>query len=143
MIKLANVIILLVVCAACYKFGHNAASLHYAQLYNEQLDATNKAYNARLEELNQVNDKLNQEIKRYESDNLSLTKRTNDLRVQLNAAFRKAPTCTVGKSVTSRELSDRRHGTLEAIVNGATDLILERDRIALSYNELKKQCQLK
>lgn len=133
-----------IVCAACYKFGHNAASLHYAQLYNEQLDATNKAYNARLDELNQVNNKLNLEIKRYESDNLSLTKRTNDLRVQLNAAFKsKAPACVVGKSVTSRELSDRRDGTLEAIVNGATDLIAERDRIALSYNELKRQCQLK
>ena len=144
MIKFVNIIILFIVCAACYKFGHNAASLHYAQLYNEQLDATNKAYNARLEELNQVNDKLNQEIKRYESDNLSLTKRTNDLRVQLNAAFKsKAPACAVGKSVTSRELSDRRNGTLEAIVNGATDLIAERDRIALSYNELKRQCQLK
>lgn len=144
MIKLANVIILFVICAACYKFGHNAASLHYAQLYNEQLDATNKAYNARLEELNQVNDKLNQEIKRYESDNLALTKRTNDLRVQLSSAFKsKAPACTMDKSVTSRELSDRRDRALEAIINGATDLIAERDRIALSYNELKRQCQLK
>lgn len=143
MIKFAYVIILCVISTVFYKFGHNTASLHYAQLYNERLDATNKAYNARLDELNQVNEKLNLEIKRYESDNISLTKRTNDLRVQLSTAFKRAPACSVDKSVTPRELSDRRHRSLEAIINGATDLIAERDRIALSYNELKRQCQLK
>lgn len=31
---------------------------------------------------------------------------------------------------------------MEKIINGATDLITERDMIALKYNELREQCHL-
>lgn len=133
-------------CACCYlfyDFGHNAASLHYAQLYNTQLEQANAKYNARLNELNTLNEELRQDAKRYENYNNALNERVDSLRMQLTNANKRPAACVADKSKLTREFPSERDRALGTVLERATILIAERDKIALAYNELKSQCQLK
>lgn len=144
MIKLSYFVVLAAVCAMFYNFGYTAAQMQYMEKENVILDATTRAYNARIEELNQVNKDLNVQIKAYANDNRALDERANALRLQLSKALNsKPPSCTLDRSESTREFSSGWRGKMDKIVRGATDLVVERDRIALAYNKLREQCLLK
>lgn len=145
MIKIGYFFVAVAVCSLFYNFGYTAAQLQYVEKENVLLDATTRSYNARLEELNQVNQQLNEQIKTYADSNRALSDRAAALRVQLDRArfTAKAPACPMDKSKSTPEFSSGWSGKMDTVLKRATDLIIERDRIALAYNELREQCQLK
>lgn len=141
MIKFLPYIMLAVACPMFYGFGHNAASLDYQERQLVQAKEIAGNYQKRIDELNILNEQLKDEVQGHIKDIRTLNHRADSLRMQLRKSS--AASCPAGRPGIAGELSDGRPGALGKIVEGATDIIRERDEIALSYNRLKTQCVLK
>lgn len=144
MLWTSNLVKLLVVAAVCglfYSFGYTAADYRNEQQINKQLTELTTNYEARLLELNRLNEKLNDEVQIHIKDIAVVNRRADALRVQLKLSAENSA-CAIDRPDTAGKAHSGRPGKMAEIIGIATDIIQERDRIALDYNRLKSQCRL-
>lgn len=97
-------------------------------------------YDAYITKLKSRQDKLESEVQEYKRASTALSADAERLRAKL--ASTRATTCPVDKSKPTAETDSGRVIAMAKALEFATNLIEERDLIALQYNELRTQCNL-
>lgn len=84
--------------------------------------------------------KLEKQVHEYKNAATAISNDADRLRAKLASA--KALSCPVNQSGSTDGTDGGRDSAMGEALRFATDLIEERDRIALQYNELRSQCKV-
>lgn len=141
--------ILVVACLACFGFGWSLSQklneVKWLEFHNKQLNELQSHFEQRLnyeEERYRTKEKeyakFIHEANTINDDYQSLLMQFNELRTE-NSRLQNTKTCTVN---TTQTADYRRSKEMTSLLKRATDLIKERDEIAVQYNLLYKSCKL-
>lgn len=131
--------------AFAYSAGHAKARSEYlAQLYDVE-QTVSQRYKQQVANMEASIVELQQTAQQYQQAADAMRDDADELRMQLKRAadHARAVSNTSNQSCPTKELQDRCSAKMEAVLIRATDFAEERDQIALHYNELREQCQLK
>lgn len=128
-----------------YNVGYKSAETEYTRQAAESKARQALLYEKRLKQERENYEKMLLQVNEYKqkADKLGSDVSALQLRIAESAAAgNKTLSCPANKSGTTATGEHGRDREMVEILRRATDLIAERDRIALQYNELREQCRL-
>lgn len=123
-----------------YTAGYLSAESYYIKQKLAERTVLVNTYEDFIRNLRTRQNELEQQVYEYKSAASSIGNDADRLRAELAAA--RTVSCSVNQSSASAGTDGGRDAAMADALRIATDLIEERDRIALQYNELRTQCRL-
>lgn len=138
--SLIKIILVLGLAAGVYAQGYSSAKSKYLEISLSEKNKLVLEYETEFEKLRSKQKELEQTAIQYRNDAKRVSASADRLRKQLASEI--AETSNSDQSVVTVGTNGRRDSKMAQALRFATDLIEERDRIALQYNELRKSCDV-
>lgn len=138
--SLVKIILALGIAIGFYTQGYISATSKYLEISLAEKNKLVQEYETEFEKLRSKQKELEQAAIQYRNDAERVSASADRLRKQLASEI--AETSNADQSVVTVGTNGRRDPKMAQVLRFATDLIEERDRIALQYNELRKSCDV-
>lgn len=139
-LSLVKIILVLGLAAGVYAQGYSSAKSKYLEISLSEKNKLVLEYETEFEKLRSRQKELEQTALQYRNDAKRISAHADRLRKQFASEI--TETSNHDQSVVTVGANGRRDPKMAATLRIATDLIEERDRIALQYNELRKSCDV-